>query len=388
MKSITILGCSGSIGTSALAFMRQHKDEFSLKAASFASSWKEAVSIYTEFAPEVVAFADGGAADEFKAASGAKCHIVTGPNAAAEIASMKADVVLAAISGSAGFPSVHAAVKAGNRVALANKEALVCGGTKLLALAEAHSSEIIPVDSEHSAIFQCMKLGQKSELRRILLTASGGPFRDWNKERIAAARPHEALQHPNWRMGPKNSLDSATLANKGLELIEACYFFGVPENQVNVLINPSSLLHSAVSFIDGSMVALLGHNDMKNAIGYALAYPKRMRTGIDDLDLSAIGSLEFRVVDQDRFPCLGLARAAVASGPGATMMFNAANEAAGRLYLDGCISYYDINQIISEALSLDTSVFDVDLNEIMDADREAKVLVSDISSSFVAKRGR
>lgn len=385
MTSVTILGASGSIGTSALAFMRQHREHFTLKGISFARSWETAVAIYQEFSPEIVAFAERDAATAFEAAVGNQCRVVSGPHAAAEIAAAPVDVVLAAISGSAGFPSVHAAVKAGNRVALANKEALVCGGTKLLKLAGHHGVEIIPVDSEHSAIFQCVKLGRKDELRRIVLTASGGPFRDWTREQIARATAAEALRHPNWQMGPKNSLDSATLANKGLELIEACYFFDMPHGRVDVFVNPSSLLHSAASFIDGSMIALLGHNDMKNAIGYALAYPNRMNTGIGDLDLGQVGALEFRPVAQDRFPCLSLARQAVETGPGATMMFNAANEIAGQLFMSGRIGFYDISGIIAEALARDTAQFDVPLDDLMNADREAKALAGRIAEKFVGR---
>ena len=383
MKSVTILGASGSIGTNALAFLRLHREHFSLKAVSFAQSWEVAAAIYREFAPEVVAFSDPTAAEAFRAGISGRCHVISGSSAAAEVAGMPVDVVLAAISGSAGFPSVHAAVKAGNRVALANKEALVCGGAKLLALARHHTAEIIPVDSEHSAIFQCVKLGRREELRRLVLTASGGPFRDWTKEHIAQATVNEALKHPNWKMGPKNSLDSATLANKGLELIEACYFFDIPSSRVDVFINPSSFLHSAASFIDGTMIALLGQNDMKNAIGYALSYPDRMHTGIDDLDLGQVRTLDFRDIDQERFPCLALAKQAVDTGPGATMMFNAANEIAGQLFMAGRVGFYDISRIIAEGLGRDTACFDVGLDDLMDADREAKVVASRIAEDVI-----
>lgn len=385
MKSVTILGASGSIGTNALAFLRQHPGEFILEAASFARSWEAAVAIHQEFRPKVVAFADEDAARAFRNTVGNQCEVISGPRAAAEIAAKPVDVVLAAIAGSIGLPSVQAAVKAGNQVALANKEALVCGGTKLLALAQHHGVEIIPVDSEHSAIFQCMKLGRREELRRIILTASGGPFRDWVRERIERATPAEALKHPNWKMGPKNSIDSATLANKGLELIEACYFYDLSEGQITTLINPSTLLHSAVSFVDGSSIGLLSYNDMKNAIGYALAYPRRMSVDMDDLDLGAVGKLDFRTVDADRFPCLSLARQAVEAGPGATLMFNAANEIAGQMFMAGQIGFYGISDIIAEALSQDTGRFDVSLDDVMRADDEAKEVARAIGNVFTLR---
>lgn len=383
MKSVTILGASGSIGMNALAVLRQHRERFTLQGASFARSWQSAVSIYQEFTPEIVAFADEEAAASFKEAVGNRCQVVVGPTAAAQVAAIPVDVVLAAIAGSVGLPSVLAAVKAGNRVALANKEALVCGGTKLLVLAERHGVEIIPVDSEHSAIFQCVKLGNREEIRRLTLTASGGPFRDQTKEQIARATIEEALKHPNFRMGPKNSLDSATLANKGLELIEAAYFYRLPHERIDVVINPSQFLHASASFIDGSMISLISYNDMKNAIGYALAYPSRLPIGMKDFDLGTVGKLEFRHVDVDRFPCMALARQAVGAGPGATMLFNAANEVAGQLFVAGRIGFYDISNTIAEALAVDTSRFDVPLDDLVRVDQEAKIFVSHIAKTFM-----
>jgi 1-deoxy-D-xylulose 5-phosphate reductoisomerase len=268
----------GLYWNNALAFLRLHREHFSLKAVSFAQSWEAAAAIYREFAPEVVAFSDPVAAEAFRAVINGRCHVVSGSSAAAEVAGMSVDVVLATISGSAGFPSVHAALKAGNRVALANKEAL-----------------------------------------------------------------------------------------------------DIPSSRVNVFINPSSLLHSAASFVDGTMITLLGHNDMKNAIGYALSYPDRMHTGIDHLDLGQVRTLDFRDIAQERFPCLDLAKQAVDAGPGATMMFNAANEIAGQMFMAGRVGFYDISRIIAEGLAQDTACFDVDLDDLMDADHEAKVVASRIA---------
>ena len=386
MKKITILGASGSIGRSAIAFLRMHRDKFSLDAVAFGSGWEAAAAIVDEFGCSAVSFADERAAEAFRASGkGATCEVLAGPMASAELAARPVDTVLAAITGSAGFPSVLAAIDAGNRLALANKEALVCGGPRLLERAKNRGVAVVPIDSEHSAIFQCCLAGRSSEVAKILLTASGGPFRTWSKEAIRKATPAEAAKHPNWSMGPKITLDSATLANKGLELIETAYYFGVDESRIEVLINTTSILHSAVHYVDGSLIAMLGAADMRNAIGYGLTWPERLPTGVDLIDLGRIGRLEFEYVDDERFPCLGLARTALAAGQGGTMMYNAANEVAGRLFMKGAIGFTDIAAVIDKCLSSDTARFASDLEDVGEADREAKAFALAVAERHIAE---
>ncbi len=386
MKKITILGASGSIGRSAIAFLRMHRDKFSLDAVGFGSDWESAATIVEEFGCSAVSFADEPAAKAFRASGRAgACEVLGGAAAAAELAARPVDTVLAAISGSAGFPSVLAAIEAGNRLALANKEALVCGGPQLLGRAKERGATVVPIDSEHSAIFQCYLAGRPHEVAKILLTASGGPFRTWSKEAIRKATPAEALRHPNWSMGPKITLDSATLANKGLELIETAYYFGVDENRIEVLINTTSLLHSAVHYVDGTLIAMLGAADMRNAIGYGLTWPERLPTGVDLIDLGRIGRLEFEYVDDERFPCLGLARTALHAGQGGTMMYNAANEVAGRLFMTGAIGFTDIAAVIDKCLATDTSRFASALEDVVAADGEAKAFARSIAERHIAE---
>ncbi|MDK9697344.1 MAG: 1-deoxy-D-xylulose-5-phosphate reductoisomerase [Siculibacillus sp.] len=386
MKKITILGASGSIGRSAIAFLRLHRDKFALDAVAFGRGWETAAAIVEEFGCSAVSFADPQAAEAFRACGrSGGCEVLSGPKASAELAARPVDTVLAAISGSAGFPSVLAAIEAGNRLALANKEALVCGGPQLLVRAKERGAVVVPIDSEHSAIFQCHLAGRPNEVAKILLTGSGGPFRTWSKEAIRRATPADAAKHPNWSMGPKITLDSATLANKGLELIETAYLFDIEESRIEVLINTSSILHSAVHYVDGSLIAMLGAADMRNAIGYGLTWPERLATGVDLIDLARIGRLEFERVDDERFPCLGLARHALHSGQGGTMMYNAANEVAGRLFMKGAIGFTDIPAIIDRCLAGDTARFASDLDHVVTADREAKAFAKSVAERHIAE---
>ena len=369
---MTILGASGSIGTSALAFLRLHPDEFRLQNIAINSDWKTAVAICREFGCGAVAFSDPAAAAEFrKNAPDPSCEVFEGPNASATVASMPVDVVLAAIAGSAGLPSVVAAVNAGNRLALANKEPVVCAGRALLELAKKQGVEVIPTDSEHSAIFQSLLAGKPSEIASILLTASGGPFRTASLEQMRAATPEQALNHPNWSMGNKITIDSATLANKGLELIEAAYLFEQDPASIEVVVNPSSILHSAVQFRDGSMIAQLGKPDMRVAIGYGLSWPDRLETGVEPISLAALGALQFEEVDTERFPCLGLAKASLASGTGGPLLFNAANEIAVAAFLKGRIGFMDIPALIETCLELGGNRFAASLDDVIAVNAEA-----------------
>jgi 1-deoxy-D-xylulose-5-phosphate reductoisomerase len=372
MLSVTILGVSGSIGSSALQFLRLHRDTFTLKNIALRNDWRSALDIRAEFGCQAVGFEDSRAAEMFvRHAPNTRSRVLSGPEAASELASEPVDVVLAAISGSAGFPSVLAAIMAGNRIALANKESLVCGGAPLLELAASKGVPVIPVDSEHSAIFQCLLAGTRQEVVSLLLTASGGPFRTASIEQMRRATPEQALAHPNWRMGLKNTIDSATLANKGLELIEAAYLFGCDEGKIDVLINPTSVMHSAVCYRDGSMVAQLGRPDMRVAVGYGLSWPARLESGVEALSLSELGALAFETVDPDKFPSLGLARSALRAGGDGPLLFNAANEIAVKAFISGKLGLMRIPALIETCLERGAGRFTGGLPDVPVLCREA-----------------
>jgi 1-deoxy-D-xylulose-5-phosphate reductoisomerase len=383
MRTVNILGATGSIGSRALDYLRLHRDSFILNGITVDGKWQEVASIADEFGCRRVAVRDP------RAAASLRSHrpgldVLDGADGVVELAGGGADVTLAAISGSAGLPSVIAAIEAGSRIALANKESIVCGGPALLRLAAAHDVAVIPVDSEHSAIFQCLLAGRAAEVASIVLTASGGPFRFSGIEEMRAATPAQALAHPNWPMGAKNSLDSATLANKGLELIEACYLFEVPEAAVEVVVNPNSVFHSAVQFQDGSMIAQLGEADMRVPIGYALSWPDRQVTGVPPLSLAALGRIDFWPPDETRFPSLGLARAAARQGQAGTLLFNAANEVAGAAFMQERIGFMDIPAVIEACLDAGGTRFAAPIEEVVAADRAAKRYCEEILARFPA----
>jgi 1-deoxy-D-xylulose-5-phosphate reductoisomerase len=383
MKTVCILGATGSIGTRALDFLRMHAGHYALSSFSVGANWQAAAAIAAEFGCRRVAVNDPAAARRLRDHS-PELEVLDGPAGVVSVAGAGADVTLAAICGSDGLPSVLAAIRAGGQLALANKESLVCGGPELLALAKAHDVPVIPVDSEHSAIFQCLMCGRAEEVASITLTASGGPFRFSSLADMRTKTPAEALAHPNWPMGRKNSLDSATLANKGLELIEACYLFDVDEAAVEVLINPNSVFHSAVQFKDGSMIAQLGQADMRVPIGYALSWPERRETQVGPISLGELGKLEFWPPDHERFPSLELARAAVRCGQPGTLLFNAANEVAGQAFFDRRIGFMDIPAVIETCLDRGGLRFRASIEDAVAADGEAKAFCADILHRFEA----
>lgn len=374
MRSVTILGASGSIGKNAIAFVRLHRDKFHLKNIAMNSDWRFAVELFQEFGFTGVAFGDAAAADEFRAhVTAGQCEIFAGPGSAAKLACDPVDVVLAAISGTSGFPSVVAAVRSGNRVAVANKEAVICGGRQLLDLARKLGVDVIPVDSEHSAIFQSMLAGKPSEVASILLTASGGPFRTASLEEMLAATPKQALAHPNWAMGAKNSLDSATLANKGLELIEAQWLFGLRPEQCDAVIHPQSIVHCLVEFADGAMLAQLCPPSMTFPIQHALLYPERAPAATDTaLPLDKVFALDFRPADETRYPCLRLAREAMAAGGTAPAVFNAANEVAVAAFLAQRAPFLAIPRIIEHTLATVKLIEPSTLDQVLTVDAEAR----------------
>lgn len=383
MKTVCILGATGSIGTRALDFIRLHAEHFSLSSFSVGSNWEAAARIAAEFGCRRVAVHHPVAARRLREHL-PDLEVLDGPAGVESVAAAGADVTLAAICGSAGLPSVLASIRAGGQLALANKESLVCGGPELLDLAKMHDVPVIPVDSEHSAIFQCLMCGRADEVASITLTASGGPFRFSSLADMHAKTPDEALAHPNWPMGRKNSLDSATLANKGLELIEACYLFDVDEADVEVLINPNSVFHSAVQFKDGSMIAQLGQADMRVPIGYALSWPERRETQVPPISLGQLGKLEFWPPDHERFPSLDLARTALRSGQPGTLLFNAANEVAGEAFFDRRIGFMDIPAVIETCLERGGLRFRASIEDAVAADAEAKAFCAEILHGFEA----
>jgi 1-deoxy-D-xylulose-5-phosphate reductoisomerase len=301
--------------------------------------------------------------------AGTNCQAAAGEDALIEAATIEGDLVVAAIVGCAGLPPAMAAVEAGRTIALANKEALVTAGALMTGAASVSGAMLLPVDSEHNAIFQCLVGSRSEDVARIILTASGGPFRTASAETIQAATPAQAVAHPNWSMGAKISVDSATLMNKGLELIEAHYLFGLPSDRLDVVIHPQSVIHSMVEFIDGSMLAQLGSPDMRIPIAYALAWPERMETPAQRLDLAAISRLDFEAPDVQRFPALRLAREALEAGGAAPTVLNAANEVAVASFLGGEIRFPDIVRVVGEALN--DAKFDIprSIDDVLEIDQ-------------------
>jgi 1-deoxy-D-xylulose-5-phosphate reductoisomerase len=370
-RTISILGATGSIGKSTLNLVERSPERFEIAAVTASTNAEALAEIARRTRARLAVIADESRLRDLQELLiGSNCRAAAGEGALVEAAAGDAELVIAAIVGCAGLRPVMAAVEAGKTVALANKEALVTAGALMTDAAAASGATILPVDSEHNAIFQCLAGNREQDISRIVLTASGGPFRTASAEAIAAATPSQAVAHPNWSMGAKISIDSATLMNKGLELIEAHYLFGLPSNRIDVLIHPQSVVHSLVEFVDGSVLAQLGAADMRIPISFALAWPERIATPAQRLDLAAIARLDFETPDLTRFPALRLAREALESGGAAPIVLNAANEVAVASFLSGQIRFPDISATVAEALS-DAAEFDPpgSIDEVMEIDR-------------------
>jgi len=384
-RGIAILGATGSIGRSTLAVVALHPERFRVAVLCANGSWETVVEQARQFNPDVVVLADPKAAAQARAALealGSRTRVESGAEALdAEVTGDNVQVVMAAIVGAAGLMPTLAAVRAGKRVLLANKEALVMTGRLLMEEARRANTEIIPIDSEHNAIFQCMPAGylpgeDAHGVVRVILTASGGPFRLTDLARLDSVTPDEACNHPRWKMGRKISVDSATLMNKGLEVIEATLLFNLPETQVKVVVHPQSLVHSLVEYADGSLLAQLGAPDMRTPIAHALAWPERVASGVQSLDLSLVGRLDFEPPDHARFPSLGLARAAARAGGTAPAILNAANEVAVRAFLEERLNFTGICTVIDKVLQrLDAHPVRA-LGDVLDADAAARRLAS------------
>lgn len=350
MKRITVLGSTGSVGASTLDLVARNPERFRASVLTAGRDWKRLAELAVAHGADAAVVADAAAYADLKAAlSGTGIAVSAGAAALVEAAQRPADLVVAAIVGAAGLPPTLAAIEAGISVALANKEALVCAGNLMTAAAARTGATLLPIDSEHNAIFQVLEARER--VRRIVLTASGGPFRTWSREEMARVTPAEAVKHPTWSMGAKISVDSATLMNKGLELIEAYHLFGLRPDQLDVLVHPQSLVHGLVEYVDGSVLAQLGPADMRVPIAHALAWPERIATPAERLDLARIGRLDFEEADRTRFPALALAEAALADGQCRPCVLNAANEVAVAAFLDGRIPFLAIADIVGETLA-------------------------------------
>ena len=374
MRSIAILGSTGSIGTQALDLCRRHPDRYKVTALTARGSKEKLFEQVREFRPETAGLTEGF--DPAEIPEDLRfCRFLSGKEALhAAAAETDADMVLVSIVGIAGLQGVMDALKAGKQVLLANKEALVTGGHLVTDLARKAGKPLLPVDSEHSAIFQCLQADGTNKPVKILLTASGGPFRTWDKERIRKATKAEALKHPNWNMGAKITVDSASMFNKGLEIMEARWLFDMPEDKIEVVVHPQSIVHSAVVYQDGAVLAQLGEPDMRVPIGYAMAYPERIETGVPAPDLFKLGSLTFEKPDEDKFPALRLARECLRAGGAACTVFNGANEEAVAAFLREEIPFGEIAVRVERALEKLAGLPANCIEDIWEADRLARAV--------------
>jgi 1-deoxy-D-xylulose-5-phosphate reductoisomerase len=380
-RKIAILGATGSVGKSALDLIERNPERFEVVAVTAGTNVEALAAIARRTRAKLAVIADESRQRDLEGLlAGSDCRVEAGKGALTNAACADADLVIAAIVGCAGLPPVMAAVEAGKKVALANKEALVTAGELMTRAAQASGSTLLPVDSEHNAIFQCLAGSSADHVARIILTASGGPFRTASAERIAGATPAQAVAHPNWSMGAKISVDSATMMNKGLELIEARYLFGLPSERIDVLIHPQSVVHSLVEFVDGSVLGQLGSPDMRIPIAYALAWPERMGTPAKRLDLASIARLDFEQPDLSRFPALRLAREALEAGGAAPIVLNAANEIAVARFLAGALSFPGIAQLVERTLGRCEFAPPASIGDVLEIDRETRLCVGELTA--------
>ncbi len=393
MKGITVLGATGSIGVSTLDVLARHPQRYRVVALTANSHVERLLEQCLEHRPVYAVMADEAAADRLAAAlrqTGSTTEVLSGPEGLEQVASLpEVDYVMAAIVGAAGLRPTLAAARHGKRILLANKEALVMSGRLFMDEVHRHGAELLPIDSEHNAIFQCMPAHFEQGLdtvgvRRILLTASGGPFRCTPLEQLESVTPAQAVAHPNWSMGRKISVDSATMMNKGLEVIEACWLFNTNTANIQVVLHPQSVIHSMVEYADGSVLAQLGNPDMRTPIAHALAWPERIESGVDSLDMFTVARLDFAAPDLKRFPCLRLAVEAMDAGGTAPTILNAANEVAVDAFLNEQLGFTGIAHVIERTLE-QMSVREADsLDTIFHDDAEARETARDIAQKYLA----
>ncbi|HYI46834.1 MAG TPA: 1-deoxy-D-xylulose-5-phosphate reductoisomerase [Allosphingosinicella sp.] len=384
-RTITILGATGSVGRSTLDLVGRERDRFEIVALTAHRDVAGLAELARRFRPRLAVIGDAALhADLVQALAGTGIESAGGEGAIADAAASGADWTMAAIVGTAGLKPVMRALKGGRTVALANKEALVSAGPLMAEAAAASGATLLPVDSEHNAIFQCFDRARPESVRRIILTASGGPFRDWPIERMRAATPEQAVAHPNWSMGAKISVDCATLMNKGLELIEAYHLFPVGADALEIVVHPQSVIHSLVEYVDGSVLAQLGAPDMRVPIAYTLAWPERMETPCQRLDLVAIGALNFEAPDPGRFPALGLARAALVAGGAKPAILNAANEIGVASFLESRIGFLDIAPLVGDVLARYDPPAPTSIDAVLEIDREARKVAAALTGKIHA----
>lgn len=373
MKRIAILGSTGSIGTQTLDVIQQHPDRFQAVALAAGYNVDLLLKQIDTFKPQMVSVATKQLAGELRHSVPRSTRIYYGPDGLLEIAAQSnADFVMSSLVGSQGLMPTIAAIKAGKAIGLANKETLISAGHIINKLVAQHKVKLIPVDSEHSAIYQCLNGESREEVSRIILTASGGSFRDLSRDELHGVTVEQALAHPNWSMGAKITIDSATMVNKGLEVIEAHWLFNMSYDQIEVVIHPQSIIHSLVEFADHSVIAQLGYPDMRVPIQYAMSWPERIRSASKPLNLLEVGQLDFEPMDVKRFPCLQLAYDSGRAGGTAPTVFNAANEIAVARFLQADISFLNIEAIIYEVLAQHHPIADPSLEEIKEADQWAR----------------
>lgn len=392
-QQVTVLGATGSVGLSTLDVIARHPELYQVFALTGFTRHSELLALCVKHTPQFAVLPTQEAARKLQddlAVAGLDTRVLVGEGGLCEVASHpQVDTVLAAIVGAAGLRPTLAAVEAGKKVLLANKEALVMSGALFMEAVRQSGAVLLPIDSEHNAIFQCLPVDYARGLvpvgvRRILLTGSGGPFRETPLDQLCDVTPEQACAHPNWSMGRKISVDSASMVNKGLELIEACWLFDARPDQIEVVIHPQSVIHSMVDYMDGSVLAQLGNPDMRTPIAHALAWPMRIDSGVAPLDLFSIARLDFQAPDEQRFPCLRLARQAAEAGNSAPAMLNAANEVAVAAFLDRRIRYPEIASMIDEVLNLEPVVALHDLEAVFEVDSKARVL----AERWLGRNGR
>jgi 1-deoxy-D-xylulose-5-phosphate reductoisomerase len=386
MQTITLLGATGSIGVSTLDVIARHPDKYSLFALTAQSQVDKLAAQCQQHNPQYAVVGDEQSAARLQTllssfSAGCATEVLWGRDALCQVASDSAvDTVMAAIVGAAGLVPTLAAVEAGKKILLANKESLVMAGGLFMQAVADSGSLLLPIDSEHNAIFQCLpsqySSANDSGVKKLLLSASGGPFRGWSAEQMAAVTPDQACAHPNWSMGRKISVDSATLMNKGLELIEACWLFDMPACNIEVVVHPQSIIHSLVQYVDGSVLAQLGNPDMRTPIAHALAWPERIDAGVADLNLFEVAQLDFEKPDLDLFPCLAIAAAAAEAGKNAPAILNAANEIAVQAFLDQRISFMQIANVVEQTLNGQTLIEPESLAAVQECDKQARLYSS------------